>query len=115
MTQPPPNDDFGDLYTERELAEIDELNRMSDSQQSFLQSRWWKRLAIAFALVIALSLLLPILASLRGGGGDAPQPPPSGLAVPDFELQNAHGGTVRLSEEHAANSAVVIVFYRGWF
>ncbi len=112
MTLPPDDD----LYSERELAEIDELNRMTDDRASFFQSKWWKRGAIVFALIIVLSLLLPILVLVRGGSSRAPvETPTAALQVPDFELEAAQGGTVRLSDEVAANSAVVLVFYRGYF
>ena len=117
MQQPPDHDD--DLYDERELDEIDELNSMTGESRSMLDSPWWKRIAIAFAAVLLLALLLPtvVLPALDGlrGGGAAPQPPANPLAVPDFELQNAQGGTVRLSDAAAGNEAVVLVFYRGYF
>lgn len=114
--QQPPDDD---LYDERELAEIDELNSMTGESRSMLDSPWWKRIAIAFAAVLLLALLLPtvVLPALDGlrGGGAAPQPPANPIAVPDFELQSAQGGTVRLSDAAAGNEAVVLVFYRGYF
>ncbi len=116
MTQPPSNDD--NLYTERELAEIDELNRATRSDGGFLQSRWWKRIGIAFAVVIVASFALPIVAGLGsggGGGGSSDLAPAESLAVPDFALESAQGGVVRLSERAGANSAVVLVFYRGYF
>ena len=110
---PPPDDD---LYSERELAEIDELNRMTDDRASFFQSKWWKRGAIVFAFIIVLSLLLPILVLVRGGSSRTPaETQAAALPVPDFELEAAQGGTVRLADEVAANSAVVLVFYRGYF
>ncbi len=112
MTLPPDDE----LYSERELAEIDELNRMTDDRGSFFQSRWWKRGTIGFALIIVLSLLLPIAALVRGSSSPAaPETPPDALQVPDFELEAAQGGAVRLYDEVAANSAVVLVFYRGYF
>ena len=37
------------------------------------------------------------------------------LAVPDFELPTAFGGSLRLSDELARNDTVVLVFYRGFF
>ena len=117
--QQPPNHDDDELYDERELAEIDELNSMTGESRSLLDSPWWKRIAIGFAAVLLLALLLPtvvlpVLDGLRDRGA-APEPPPSTLAVPDFELQAAQGGTVRLSDAAAGNEAVVLVFYRGYF
>ena len=114
--QQPPDDD---LYDERELAEIDELNSMTGESRSLLDSPWWKRIAIIFAAFLLLALLLPtvvlpVLDGLRGGEA-APEPPANPLGVPDFELQAAQGGTVRLSDAAANNSAVVLVFYRGYF
>ncbi len=112
MREPPQDDD--ELYTARELEELDELNRLGDDHTSFFQSRWWKRGAIAFAMLIVLSLLLPILLIVQSGSSgqaEAPVGPPA----PDFVLAAAQGGTVRLSDELNANSAVVLVFYRGFF
>ena len=112
MREPPQDDD--ELYTARELEELDELNRLGDDHTSFFQSRWWKRGAIAFAMLIVLSLLLPILQIVQSGSSgqtEAPVGPPA----PDFVLAAAQGGTVRLSDELNANSAVVLVFYRGFF
>ena len=65
MREPPQDDD--ELYTARELEELDELNRLGDDHTSFFQSRWWKRGAIAFAMLIVLSLLLPILLIVQSG------------------------------------------------
>ena len=109
------NDD--DLYSERERAEIDELNRLDETAPSFLQSRWWRRLAVGFAVVVVAALLIPIVAITMSGGssGDEPSAAPPPAAYPDFELANAHGGAVRLSDAAARNDAVVIVFYRGFF
>lgn len=111
MTSPRDNDE---LYSERELAEIDELNRLTHSP-SFFQSPWWRRGAIAASLLIVLSLLVPVALQLRGPGGSEEPSAATALPVPDFALEAARGGTVRLSDELSANSAVVIVFYRGYF
>ena len=112
MREPPQDDD--ELYTARELEELDELNRLGDEHTSFFQSRWWKRGAIAFAMLIVLSLLLPILQIVQSGSSGQPEAP-VGRPAPDFALAAAQGGTVRLSDELNANSAVVLVFYRGFF
>ena len=124
MREPPRDDDPQDddeLYTARELEELDELNRLGDDHTSFFQSRWWKRGAIAgaiaFAMLLVLSLLLPILQRAQSGSSGQTEAP-VGRPAPDFAdfaLAAAQGGTVRLSDELNANSAVVLVFYRGFF
>ena len=120
MREPPRDDDPQDddeLYTAKELEEFDELNRLGDDHTSFFQSRWWKRGAIAFAMLIVLSLLLPILLRVQSGSSGQTETPvgPPAPDFADFALAAAQGGTVRLSDELNANSAVVLVFYRGFF
>ena len=104
-----------DEYSERELAEIDELNSLTEDHRSFFQSPWWQRLAIGFSALIVLSLLFPVIA-LSCNGNSEPSPDPAvGIPAPDFELAAAQGGLVSLSDTLAANEAVVVVFYRGNF
>ncbi len=105
-----------DEYTERELAEIEELNSLTEDDRSLFQSPWWQRIAIGFAVVIVISLLLPVIALSCNSGPEAtPTQPAGGLPVPDFELAAAQGGLVSLSDTLAGNEAVVVVFYRGNF
>lgn len=102
-------------FSERELAEIEELNSLTEDHRSFFQSPWWQRVAIGFSMLIVLSLLLPVfLLSCNGDSGSTPEPT-GGIPAPDFELAAAQGGLVRLSDTLAANDAVVLVFYRGNF
>ena len=105
-----------DEYSERELAEIDELNNLPEDHRSFFQNPWWQRVAIGFAAIIVISLLLPVVA-LSCNSGPEPMPAQSagGLPVPDFELAAAQGGLVSLSDTLETNEAVVVVFYRGNF
>lgn len=119
---PPDQDPQGneDLYSQRELAEIDELNRLAEPNRSFLQSQWWKRLAVGFSIVIALSLLLPIILQARTGSGNSgtvsSRPSSaSALPLPDFELVSAQGAPVTLSGVFDSHSLAVLVFYRGYF
>ncbi len=123
MSNRPP-DDWDDLYSERELAEIDELNRMTEEQPSFFQRRWARFGIIAASLLILIALLVPTAFLLQGGGPPPPPPatptPPGQprgdtFAVPNFELRSAQGSTVRLSDVVAENDSVVLVFYRGYF
>ena len=107
-------------FTERELAEIEELNRLSDDHVPFLQRPLWRRVFVAFSLLIVLAFLVPtFLLSCGGGNGGEPAPPAtdsaSGLPTPDFQLAAAQGGLVSLSETLAENDLAVIVFYRGFF
>ena len=105
-----------DEYSDRELAEIEELNSLPEDHRSFFQSVWWQRVAIGFAVIIVISLLLPVIAlSCNSGPEPTPTPPAGGIPVPDFELAAAQGGLVSLSDTLAANEAVVVVFYRGNF
>lgn len=101
-----------DEYSERELAEIEELNSLTEDDRSFFQSPWWQRIAIGFSVLIVLSLLLPLFVSCNSD----PEPAAgSTTPKPDFELADAHGGLVSLSDTLEANDAVVLVFYRGNF
>ena len=109
-----PPRDGDDLYSPRELEEIDELNRLTHGT-SFFQNPWWRRGAVAASLLIVLSLLVPVALQLRGSGGPAERPGATAFPFPDFVLEVAQGGTVRLSDELSANGAVVLVFYRGYF
>ena len=106
-------------FTERELAEIEELNRLSDDHVPFLQRPLWRRVFVAFSLLVVLAFLVPIFALSCGGNGEqAPSPAPdsaSGLPAPEFQLAAAQGGLVSLSGSLAENKIVVIVFYRGFF
>ena len=105
-----------DEYSERELAEIEELNSLPEDHRSFFQSPWWQRIAIGFAALIVLSLLFPfIFLSCNGESEPPPSQSTSGAPKPDFELAAAQGGLVSLSDTLAANDAVVLVFYRGNF
>ncbi|MCY4582885.1 MAG: hypothetical protein OXE50_08855 [Chloroflexi bacterium] len=101
-----------DEYSERELAEIEELNSLTEEHRSFFQSPWWQRVAIGFSILIVLSLLLPLFVSCNGGSEPAAG---STTPKPDFELADAHGGLVSLSDTLDKNDAVVLVFYRGNF
>lgn len=103
-------------YSDRELAEIEELNSLPEDHRSFFQNPWWQRVAIGFAFLIVISMLFPVIALSCNSGEPEPMPDPtSGLPVPDFELAAAQGGLVSLSDTLAANEAVVVVFYRGNF
>ena len=104
-----------DEYSERELAEIEELNSLTEDHRSFFQSPWWQRVAIGFSMLIVLSLLFPVIALSCNGESEPAPDPTSGIPVPDFELAAAQGGLVSLSDTLAANEAVVVVFYRGNF
>ncbi len=105
-----------DEYSERELAEIEELNSLPEDHRSFFQSPWWQRIAIGFAIIIVLSMLFPVIALSCNSGPEATATQPAGgIPVPDFELAAAQGGLVSLSDTLAANEAVVVVFYRGNF
>lgn len=114
---PDRRDDQG--FTERELAEIEELNRLSDDHVPFLQRPLWRRVFVAFSLLVVLAFLVPIFAlSCGGDGSEAPAPATdsaSGLPVPDFQLAAAQGGLVSLSGALEENEVAVIVFYRGFF
>ena len=110
MTSPSdPNDNF---YTERELAEIEELNQLTDGHESFFQNRWWRRIAIGASVLIAASLILPFVLQFRGEPAAKPE---ARMPVPDFELAAAAGGNVRLSDALKRHDSVVLVFYRGYF
>ena len=105
-----------DEYSERELAEIEELNRLPADHRSFLQSPWWQRVAIGFSVLIVLSLLFPVVAlSCNGDSEPTAFQPAVGIPAPDFELAAAQGGLVSLSDTLEENDAVVVVFYRGHF
>lgn len=104
-----------DEYTERELAEIEELNRLPEDHRSFFQNPWWQRIAIGFSALIVLSLLFPVVALSCNGNSDPGPELSAGLPAPDFELAAAQGGLVSLSDTLDANEAVVLVFYRGNF
>ena len=41
-----PRDNDG--YTDRELEEIEELNRLPEDHRSLFQNPWWQRIAIGF-------------------------------------------------------------------
>ena len=90
MREPPRDDpqDDGELYTAKELEELDELNRLGDEHTSFFQSRWWKRGAIAFAMLIVLSLLLPILQRVQSGSSGQTEAPvgPAGARFRRFRI-----------------------------
>ena len=105
-----------DEYTDRELAEIEELNSLPEDHRSFFQNPWWQRVAIGFAFLIVISMLFPVIAlSCNGGSEPTPAQPSGGIPAPDFELAAAQGGLVSLSDTLEANDAVVLVFYRGNF
>lgn len=104
-----------DEYSEKELAEIEELNRLPTDHRSLFQNPWWQRIAIGFSALIVLSLLFPVVALSCNGNSDPGPEPTNGLPVPDFELAAAQGGLVSLSDTLDANEAVVLVFYRGNF
>ncbi|MQF87416.1 MAG: hypothetical protein FI734_08190 [SAR202 cluster bacterium] len=105
-------------YNERELAEIDELNRLSDSKTQITQSKLWKRLTTFVAAIIVLSLLLPIVVLILAGNDGRNEGKDSTLTtipVPDFELIDTDNNRVRLSTELGNNSIVILLFYRGFF
>ena len=105
-----------DEYSDRELAEIEELNSLPEDHRSFFQNPWWQRVAIGFAFLIVISMLFPVIAlSCNGESEPGPTQPTGGIPAPDFELAASQGGLVSLSDTLAANEAVVIVFYRGHF
>lgn len=106
-----PRDNNG--YSDRELAEIEELNSLPESHRSFFQSAWWQRAAIGLSALIVLSLLFPVIA--LSCNGDPESAAGSTTPKPDFELAAAQGGLVSLSDTLDANDAVVLVFYRGNF
>ena len=110
---PGPRDN--DEYSDRELAEIEELNRLPEDHRSFFQSPWWQRVAIGFSALIVLSLLFPIVALSCNGDSEPTEQPAVNIPAPDFELAAAQGGLVSLSDTLDANEAVVLVFYRGHF
>lgn len=99
-----------------ELAEFDELNA-STANSTFLDNPWFRRTGIAFAAVIAIAFLLPLLAPFfEEDRRRASSPPDSNLVVlPDFVLPSASGKNIRLSDETQRNEIVVLVFYRGYF
>lgn len=104
-----------DEYSDRELAEIEELNNLSADHRSAFQSVWWQRVAIGFSALIVISLLFPVIALSCNGESDPTLEPTAGIPAPDFELAAAQGGLVSLSDSLEANEAVVLVFYRGNF
>lgn len=105
--------DDDDEFAQWELDDFEEL-KQSTSTSTFIDHPWFRRAGIAFALLILIAFALPlILPLLTSGGGDSGGTG-SSSTVPDFLLPAAYGGSVRLSDETQSNSAVVIVFYRGY-
>jgi len=104
-----------DEYTDRELAEIEELNSLPEDHRSLFQNPWWQRVAIGFSALIVISLLFPVIALSCNGKSEPAPEPTAGIPAPDFELAAAQGGLVSLSDTLEANDAVVVVFYRGHF
>ncbi len=116
MTTPPDQDPSNDRDAPQELDDLGGFVE-DDKTSNFLESRWWRWLGIAFAVLIGAAFTLPLLTPFFRGGGEPapPQPPARSAALPDFVLQAADGTTVRLSDETRRNDAVVLVFYRGYF
>lgn len=95
-----------------DLARQDE----HDLHSPLTEQRWWRWVLGAIATVIVVGLALPLLLPLFSGGADAdPTPTAETGFAPGFVLPAAAGGEVRLSETLAANEAVVVLFYRGYF
>jgi hypothetical protein len=87
-----------------------------DPRPPLTERRWWPWALGAIATVIVLGFALPLLLPLFSGGPAAePTPTPVAGTAPGFVLPAAAGGQVRLSETLAANEAVVVLFYRGFF
>ena len=96
-----------------DLARQDE----DDRRPPLTERRWWPWALGGNATFIVAGFALPLLLPLFTGGPAAadPTPPPVAGTAPGFTLPAAMGGEVRLSETLAANEAVVVLFYRGFF
>lgn len=107
-------------YNERELAEIEELNRLSSATVEVTQSKFWKRLTVFVAAIIVLSLLLPIVVLVFNGSTTKSNTQNefvslSKIPTPDFVLSDTEGNSVKLSTELQNYPVVILVFYRGFF
>ena len=107
-------------YNERELAEIEELNRLSDHNPEITQSKLWRRLTIFVAIVIVCSLLLPIAALIFNSSNSTTSGrdevrTSTNIPTPNFELIDTNGHSIKLSTELENNPVVILIFYRGFF
>jgi len=107
-------------YNERELAEIEELNRLSDYNPEITQSKLWRRLTIFVAVVIVCSLLLPIAALIFNSSNSTTSGrdevrTSTNIPTPNFELIDTNGHSIKLSTELENNPVVILIFYRGFF
>ncbi|MEE9383965.1 MAG: hypothetical protein V3V08_11190 [Nannocystaceae bacterium] len=72
-------------------------------------------------LLVAVLAVLGVLQSVGCGvwwverREGQPSPPRTRFQAPDFELRDAHGTIVALSTLRSGSSAVVVVFYRGFW
>ncbi len=107
-------------YNERELAEIEELNRLSDHNPEITKSKLWRRLTIFVAVVIVCSLLLPIAALIFNSSNSTTSSRDevrtlTNIPTPNFELIDTNGHSIKLSTELENNPVVILIFYRGFF
>ena len=107
-------DSEDDEYGDDELAEFAELNS-STATGTFLDNPWFRRIGIAFAALIAITFLLPLLTPFFLNDNSSQQPDSNLVVLPDFVLPSASGGDIRLSDESERNDTVILVFYRGYF
>ena len=105
-------------YNERELAEIDELNRLDYNKVPITQTKLWKRLTTFVAAAIVISLLLPIAILILSGTNENNQAQISNeitIPTPDFQLIDSNNNRIQLSAELDNNAVVILLFYRGFF
>lgn len=120
MAERPSSDDIRDQDEPDEIEEIEDhdlgLDSEVDPAPAFFERPWFKYASFALAALVVGSLLLPVLAIFFNGSGgsndDITIAPPQ---VPLFELPAASGGTVNLVDVAQRHTAVVVVFYRGFF
>jgi peroxiredoxin len=103
------DDDIEDEYDD----EFEELNR-STATSTFLDQRWFRWAAIAFAGMVVFTFMLPLVLSVVRDGTSNAAPDPVDQGMPDFVLSSAGGGQIQLSDEAASHAAIVLVFHRGY-